>query len=73
MAGSNISNYLYIWIVPEHVILENALSENQRVVSDITAQLPSFHTCAMKREFMSCIGRIGPTTKPYVLLEIYRQ
>jgi len=47
--GSNISNYIYIWKVPQHVTLENALSENQRVVSDITAQLQSFHTRAMRR------------------------
>ena len=66
-------SHRYILIFPQPVTLENALSENQSVVSNITAQLPSFHTHAMRRECMSCIGRISPTTKPYVLCEIYRQ
>ena len=71
--GSNIGNYLYIWKVPQHVTLESALTENQRIVSEITTKFPSYHTRSMRREFMSCIGRISPTTKPYVLREIYRQ
>ena len=53
--------------------METALTENQKIVTDITTRLPSFHTRAMRREFMNCFGRIGPATKPCMLREIYRQ
>ena len=33
--GASVGNYHYIWKLPLHVSLENALSENQRIVSDI--------------------------------------
>lgn len=33
--GASIGNYYYIWKIPAQVTLENALTENQRVVTDI--------------------------------------
>ena len=71
--GSNIGNYRFIWKIPEHVTLENALTENQRVVSKILQDLPMYHTRCMRREFVSKFGRISPTTKPFVLRGMYRE
>ena len=42
--GSNVGNYRFIWKIPEHITLENALAENQRVVSKILQDLPTYHS-----------------------------
>ena len=71
--GSNIGNYRFLWRIPEHVTMENTLAENQRVVTKILQDLPTYHTRCMRQEFISKFGRISPTTKPVVLREIYRE
>ena len=53
--------------------MENTLAENQRVVTKILQDLPTYHTRCMRQEFISKFGRISPTTKPVVLREIYRE
>lgn len=71
--GSNIGNYQYIWKIPEHVSMDVALMENQKVLSAIASRLPQYHTRTMKREFISRFGRISPRTKSYVLREMYKE
>ncbi len=71
--GSNIGNYHYVWKIPQHVTIENILCENQRVLQQIISQLPKYHTRCMKKEFLSKFGRFSPTTKPYILRDIYKE
>ena len=71
--GSSIGNYHYIWKIPPRVTLENALAENQQVVRSILDELPKYHTRCMRREFMNKFGLISPSTKPFVLREIYKE
>ena len=71
--GSSIGNYHYVWKIPPHVTLENALAENQRVLTSILDELPKYHTRCMRKEFMNKFGLISPSTKLFILSEIYRE
>ena len=42
--GSSIGNYQYVWKIPPHVSVENALTQNQQVVRLISDELPKYHT-----------------------------
>ena len=71
--GANVGNNWYIWKIPLHVTLENALSENQCVVADIISQFPKYHTRCMRKEFISKFGLFSPTTRPYILRQMYKE
>jgi hypothetical protein len=69
--GSSIGNYHFLWKVPEHVHDHGCASENLRLVEKIKKEIPTYHTRAMKKEFFYLCGRISPSSKPYVLRNIY--
>ena len=60
-----------VWPLPEHVTLEAALSENQRVISQIQSDVPVYHRCDMRRRLISKFGRISPKTNVASLSEFY--
>ncbi len=39
----------------------------------IFSELPKYHTRCMRREFISKFGTFSPSTKPYVLRQMYRE
>ena len=69
--GGPVGNYLFVWPLPEHVTLEASLSENQKVISQIRANVPIYHHLAL-RKLISKFGRIPPKTNLATLREFYR-
>ena len=41
--GGPISNYLFLWSLPDHVTMEAALHENQKVITQIQNDAPIYH------------------------------
>lgn len=66
--GSSVGNSHFIWKAPEHVA---CCTENIRVVDEIKAKIPVYHTRAMRNEFHEMCGRITPKTSSYILRSIY--
>ena len=48
--GGPVGNYLFVWPIPEHVTLEAALSENQKVISQIQSDVPVYHRRKEEKE-----------------------
>ena len=69
--GSSVGNFHFVWKAPDHVNIEACSAENLRLIEKIKPQIPIHHTRAMKQEFYNMYGRITPTTKPYILRNIY--
>ena len=58
--------------IPEHVTLEASLSETQKVISHIQANVPLYHHRALKKKLISKFGKISPKTSLATLREFYR-
>ncbi len=69
--GGSILSQHCLWRVPVDFSVEDALTQNQRVI-DKLKDLPVYHTRAMRKEFISAYGRFMNNTKPVVLRAIYR-
>ncbi len=67
-----VGNYLFIWLLPEHVTLEASPSENHKVISQIQANVPHYHHRALRKKLISKFGRISPKTSEVTLREFYR-
>ena len=69
--GNNCGNSYFMWHVPDSC-LDQALSNSQEVIEDIKKDLPTYHTCAMRSEFIQKFGRITSAVKPAVLRYFYK-
>ena len=69
--GNNCGNSHFIWHVPDSS-LDQALGNSQAIVEDIKKNIPSYHTRAMRSEFIQKFGRITHEVKPAVLRYFYR-
>ena len=47
-----IENYLFLWPLPEHVTLEAALNENQKVVTQIKNEVPVYHRRVLRNKLI---------------------
>lgn len=70
--GGPVGNYLFIWPIQDHVTLEAALKENQKVISQIQSDVPVYHRRALRKKLISKFGRISPNTSLASLREFYR-
>ena len=70
--GGPVGNYLFIWPIPKHVTMEAALSENQKVISQIQADVPAYHHRALRKKLISKFGRLSHKTSLANLREFYR-
>ena len=70
--GGPIENYLFLWPLPEHVTLEAALNENQRVVTQIKNEVPVYHRQVLRNKLIHCFGSISPKTNLATLCEFHR-
>ena len=41
--GGPVSNYHFIWLLPDEVTLETSLYENQKIIDKIKADAPTYH------------------------------
>ena len=57
-----VGNYLFVWPLPEHVTMDVSLTENQRVISQIQANVPLYHHRALRKKLISKFERISPKT-----------
>ena len=71
--GSNLGNHLFLWKIPHGVTLEAATTENIRIIDSIKRALPTYHSRAMRREFMNRFGLITGRVKSHVLRKIYQE
>ena len=56
--GSNLGNHLFVWRIPQGVSLEAATVENMRIIDQIKQSLPTYHSRALRREFMNRFGLV---------------
>ena len=70
--GGPVGNYLFVWPLQSHITLEAALHENQKVISKIQADVPTYHNRALRKKLVSNFGRISPKTSLASLREMYR-
>ena len=66
--GGPVGNYLFVWPLPEHVTLEASLCENQKVISQIQADVPQYHHRALKKKLISN----DPCRVRYILSVLFR-
>ena len=71
--GSNLSNHLFLWKIPHGVTLEAATTENGRIIDNIKRALPTYHSRAMRREFINRFGLVSGRVKSHVLRKIYQE
>ena len=69
---SRLGNYHFLWRIPDSVTLEASTPENVRIISDIKASLPTYHSHALRREFVNKYGTVAGI-KSHVLHQIYRE
>ena len=60
--GGPVGNYLFIWPIQDHVTLEAALNENQKIISQIQSDVPVYHRRTLRKKLISKFGRISPKT-----------
>ncbi len=65
-SGNNCGNSYFVWHVPDSC-LDQALANSQSIIEDIKKDLPTYHTRAMRSEFIQKFGRITSAVKPAVL------
>ena len=70
--GGPVGNHLFLWPLPDHVTMEAALNENQKVITLIQKDTPVFHRRAFRRKLISAFGRISPKTNLATFREFYR-
>ena len=58
--------------IPEHVTPEASLRENQKVISQIQADIPQYHNRALRKKLISEFGGIFLRTTLATLREFYR-
>ena len=69
--GGPVGNYLFVWPLPEHVTLEGALNENQRIISQIQENVPQYHHRALRKKLISKFRRITPKASVAIFREFY--
>ena len=70
--GNNQGNYHFVWLIPPVVSADELQSQNASVVQKLCANMPQFHSRAMRQSFVRLFGRVA-NVKPAYLREIYRQ
>ena len=70
--GNNQGNYHFVWLIPPVVSADELQSQNASVVQKLCANMPQFHSRAMRQSFFHLFGRVA-NVKPAYSREIYRQ
>ena len=53
--------------------VDGDISESQQTIEKAKAEIPIFHTPAMKTALASKFGRVSPSMKPVILRALYRE
>ena len=61
----------FVWRISEDMTEGEMLKENMSVVQELRKKLPTYHTRAMRRDFIHSFGRYT-NSKPAILREVYR-
>ena len=69
--GNNCGNSYFVWPVPDSC-LDQVLANSQVIIEDIKQSLPTYHTRAMRSEFIQKFGRITSAVKPAILRYFYK-
>ena len=70
--GSNIGNQVYAWNVPEDIEPCLIFERSQLVVEEIKANLPIYHSRAMRAAMFVKFGRVSSAVKPAILRYFYK-
>ncbi len=70
--GNNLGTLNFMWKVPVALSDEEVLKENVPNITRIQHDLPVYHTCFMRRQFIRCCSLISAEVKPAVLRHIYK-
>src|SRR3954453_1950355 len=68
-SGNNSFNTISIWKIDEYA---DELQENTRIVSELQADAPRYHTRAMRINYLCTCDLLLPKSKPSALRTIYR-
>lgn len=71
--GGPVGNYHFIWCLPPHVTMDAAVQENQRLVSKIQTDAPTYHHRYLRKQLISRFGLISRSSNLSLLREFYRQ
>ncbi|CAB5180640.1 unnamed protein product [Rhizophagus irregularis] len=71
-SGNNAFNAISIWKVDEHVNEDLIIQENTRIVMELQADAPRYHTRAMRINYLRTCDLLLPKVKPSALRTIYR-
>ncbi|GBC32615.2 hypothetical protein GLOIN_2v1880501 [Rhizophagus irregularis DAOM 181602=DAOM 197198] len=71
-SGNNAFNAISIWKVDEHVNEDLIIQENTRIVMELQADAPRYHTRAMRINYLRTCDLLLPKAKPSALRTIYR-
>ena len=71
--GSNFGKHVFIWEIPQGVSLEAATVENMRVINQIKQSSSTYHSRALRRDFINKFGLVTSDAKSHMLRQIYHE
>src|ERR1044071_6698906 len=71
-SGNNVFNAISVWKIDELVNEDIVIQENTRIVSELQADAPRYHTKAMWINYLRTCDLLLPKAKPSALKTIYR-
>ena len=70
--GNNKGNYHFLWLISPDSSADEVQSQNAALIQTLNADMPTFHSCVMRQNFISLFGRMA-NVKPAYLREIYHE
>src|SRR5436190_830305 len=71
-SGNNAFNAISIWKVDENASETVVIQENTRIVNELQADAPRYHTRTMRINYLRTCDLLLPKAKPSALRTIYR-
>ena len=71
-SGNNSFNSISIWKIDEHVNENVILQENTRIINELQADAPRYHTRTMRINYLRTCDLLLPKAKPSALRTLYR-
>ena len=71
-SGNNLGNFYFLWCVPESESDSELLTKSQAVVRKIETTIPTYHTRAMRKQFVHDF-QLLVKIEPKVMREMYHR
>ena len=70
-SGNNAFNAISIWKIDEHANEDKVVQENTRIVTELQADAPHYHTRVMRKNYLRTCDLLLPKAKSSALRTIW--